>query len=284
MFQLKDMVEVVADCKSKGTNGEVMGFNRESGLVLVNGHWYSEKSLKAVEEQAEEQEEIKVGDHVIVNNEFHYNARGIVAAISDSVRFPYQVRILLESGARDGEYSFSRSEIRLDKEYYAEQNKPSEREHIFKDGDWVRVKPMEECKKLLGINNCNASVIATMDRMCGNIYQLSSANCKYCTLIDGDKHPMLENIFFEPAKAPIIINGKEYADEEAATAAVREAFHPWPQEGDEYLYLNECLEPIRENYNGEEFNKSLVKVGNFYRTLEEVNAARERVLKAYKGE
>lgn len=61
--------------------------------------------------------------------------------------------------------------------------------------------------------------------------------------------------------------------------------NPWPQNGDQYFYIDVTGRTHELTYNnGGYMNNALREFGNFFRTREEAEAALERVKKALKGE
>lgn len=58
---------------------------------------------------------------------------------------------------------------------------------------------------------------------------------------------------------------------------------PWPQDGDKYFYISAAGAICDANYDDVSVDNCLREFGNFFRTREEAEAARERVKKALNG-
>ena len=77
--------------------------------------------------------------------------------------------------------------------------------------------------------------------------------------------------------------GFSYSNKDKAISKIESIFSSFPSAGDTYYYIDIDGEVCHKYYADDEFDKSLLAIGNIYKTKEEAESALDRVIKAYKG-
>ena len=81
----------------------------------------------------------------------------------------------------------------------------------------------------------------------------------------------------------VSIDGISYSNKDKAISKIESIFSSFPSAGDSYYYIDIDGEVCHKYYADDEFDKSLLAIGNIYKTKEEAESALDRVIKAYKG-
>ena len=81
----------------------------------------------------------------------------------------------------------------------------------------------------------------------------------------------------------VSIDGISYSNKDKAISKIESIFSSFPSAGDIYYYIDIDGEVCHKYYADDEFDKSLLAIGNIYKTKEEAESALDRVIKAYKG-
>jgi len=81
----------------------------------------------------------------------------------------------------------------------------------------------------------------------------------------------------------VSIDGISYTNKDKAISKIESIFSSFPSAGDTYYYIDIDGEVCHKYYADDEFDKSLLAIGNIYKTKEEAESALDRVIKAYKG-
>ena len=81
----------------------------------------------------------------------------------------------------------------------------------------------------------------------------------------------------------VSIDGISYTNKDKVISKIESIFSSFPSAGDIYYYIDIEGEVCHKYYADDEFDKSLLAIGNIYKTKEEAESALDRVIKAYKG-
>ena len=81
----------------------------------------------------------------------------------------------------------------------------------------------------------------------------------------------------------VSIDGISYSNKDKAISKIESIFSSFPSAGAIYYYIDIDGGVWHNNYADDDFDKSLLAVGNTYKTKDDASIALDRVIKAYKG-